>query len=82
MIFHVEISNFCNLLLLWSVIVPSLDDKYVVGLVQERRNSIANTLELRLSCTNPSMCIHFLPPELLVCIVDGTYIVHVLNMLW
>ena len=24
------------------------------GLVQKRRNSIANTLELRLSCTNPS----------------------------
>ena len=26
------------------------------GLVQERQNSIANTLELSLSCTNPSMC--------------------------
>ena len=25
------------------------------GLVQERRNSIANTLELRHSCTNPSI---------------------------
>ena len=25
-------------------------------LVQERRNSIANTLELRLSCINPSIC--------------------------
>ena len=25
------------------------------GLVQERRNSIANALELRLSCTEPSM---------------------------
>ena len=25
------------------------------GLVQERRNSIANTLELRLSCSNPSI---------------------------
>ena len=25
------------------------------GLVQERRNSIANALELRLSCTNPSI---------------------------
>ena len=24
------------------------------GLMQERRNSIANTLELSLSCTNPS----------------------------
>ena len=28
---------------------------YFDGLVQERRNSIANALELRLSCTNPSM---------------------------
>ena len=27
------------------------------GLVQERRNSIANALELRLSCTNPSICV-------------------------
>ena len=26
------------------------------GLVQERRNYVANTLELRLSCTNPSIC--------------------------
>ena len=26
------------------------------GLVQERRNSIANAMELRLSCTNPSKC--------------------------
>ena len=28
---------------------------YIDGLVQERRNSIAKALELRLSCTNPSM---------------------------
>ena len=40
------------------------------GLVQERRNSIANALELRLSSTNPSMiCItknkmHSLPDSL------------------
>ena len=27
---------------------------YIDGLEQERRNSIANALELRLSCTNPS----------------------------
>ena len=30
------------------------------GLLQERRNSIANALELRLSCTNPSNFIHIL----------------------
>ena len=29
--------------------------QYVYGLVQERRNSIANALELRLSCTKPSI---------------------------
>ena len=29
---------------------------YLNGLVQLRRNSIANALELRLSCTNPSIC--------------------------
>ena len=32
----------------------------VDGLVQERRNSISNALELRLSCTNPSKWKHFL----------------------
>ena len=26
------------------------------GLIQERCNSIANALELHLSCTNPSIC--------------------------
>ena len=30
---------------------------HINGLVQERHNSIANALELRLSCTNPSICI-------------------------
>ena len=29
---------------------------YIDGLVQERCNSIANALELRLSCTDPSTC--------------------------
>ena len=29
---------------------------YIDGLVQERHNYIANALELRLSCTNPSVC--------------------------
>ena len=29
---------------------------YIDGLMQERRNSIANALELRRSCTNPSTC--------------------------
>ena len=29
---------------------------HIDGLMQEKRNSIANALELRLSCTNPSIC--------------------------
>ena len=29
--------------------------EHIDGLVQERRNSIANALELHLSCTNPSI---------------------------
>ena len=32
-----------------------IDWVYIDGLMQERRNSIANALELRLSCTNPSI---------------------------
>ena len=34
--------------------------QHIDGLVQERRNSVANTLELRLSCTNPSMLWHYI----------------------
>ena len=30
-------------------------ERHIDGLMQERRNSIANTLELCLSCTNPSI---------------------------
>ena len=33
---------------------------HIDGLVQERRNSIANTLELSLSCTNPSISGRFI----------------------
>ena len=33
------------------------------GLVQERRNSIANAIELRLSCTNPSIFAPFSQPR-------------------
>ena len=29
---------------------------HIDGLVQERRNSSAIAMELRLSCTNPSLC--------------------------
>ena len=33
-----------------------LDTGHIDGLMQERCNSIANTLEVHLSCTNPSIC--------------------------
>ena len=37
---------------------------YINRVVQERRNSIDNALELRLSCTTPSMCYPLVPdPE-------------------
>ena len=34
----------------------NITNSQIDGLVQERRNSIANALELRLSYTNPSQC--------------------------
>ena len=37
----------------WNWVVSHVD--IIDGLMQERRNSIANALELRLSCTNPSI---------------------------
>ena len=47
---------------------PIISSGEIDGLMQERRNSIANALELRLSCTNPSkwcdelfMCVCLLP---------------------
>ena len=55
---HLNISSakwqsFCLILnVLNPVVILNL---YFDGLVQERRNSIANALELRLSCTNPSV---------------------------
>ena len=37
-----------------------------IGFCQERRNSIANALELRLSCTNPSICLAAIDLKLLL----------------
>ena len=36
-------------------IVFSYEKQYIVGLVQERHNTIANAQEFHLSCTNPSI---------------------------
>ena len=43
---------------LWAMIhsTSCVADMYIDGLVQERRNSSALAMELRLSCTNPSIC--------------------------
>ena len=40
---------------------------YIDGLMQERRNSIAYALELRLSCTNPSICGTNTTHEVMMC---------------
>ena len=40
---------------MWVVVYISVLE-HIDGLVQERRNSIAKALELRLSCTKPSIC--------------------------
>ena len=45
---------FHNKLWAWPLIKTALNgDLDIDGLMQERRYSIANALELRLSCTNP-----------------------------
>ena len=43
--------------------IPSLG-RHIDGLVQERRNSSALAMELRLSCTNQSMYSCFIPEVL------------------
>ena len=42
-----------DLLKLFSTYNDIFDYPLIDGLMQERRNSIANALELHLSCTNP-----------------------------
>ena len=37
---------------------------HIDGFVQERHNSIVNALELRLSCTNPSICFYVIVGDL------------------
>ena len=48
------------------IITPRFQTReiYIDGLMQERRNSIANALGLRLSCTDPTICI--VPPNVFV----------------
>ena len=60
-------SNFVSLL------IPQAEMKewhdHVDGLVEERHNSIANTLELCLSCTNPSI-LSTMENLILICSVE------------
>ena len=56
--------SYCSLALSQRCILKTI--QHIDGLMQERRNPIANTLELRLSCTNPSICAScdvFMPPD-------------------
>ena len=39
------------------MVLNAIEDRLIDGLMEERRNSIANTMELRLSCINPSKCV-------------------------
>ena len=61
---------------------------YPDGLVQEGRNSIANTLELRLSCTNPSICCccewqHILPLDCVMISPNCSWIVRLsVSLYW
>ena len=82
-VWHHAISSVmtnCQLKLLeqsqWNVIktlkFPFKTLRYIGWLVQEKRNSIANALEIRLSCTNPSICRmqndgHFVILDVLFC---------------
>ena len=64
-IFHINIDHSCPIYInesfpalgfwwkLGAVVNDNNNELYMDGLMQERRNSIANALELRLSCTNP-----------------------------
>ena len=45
--------TFQNLIAHWGI--SDKDQYHIDGLVQERRNSSALAMELRLSCTNPSI---------------------------
>ena len=58
-------------------------DIIINGLVQERRNSIANALELRLSCTNPSIwCCTRSYYKLMAIVIGPKFIPHtVMSML-
>ena len=57
---------------------------HIDGLVQERRNPIANALELRLSCTNPS--ISYFSQRMLICCIwlkwDNSHPLHDSKIVW
>ena len=56
--------------------------QHIDGLVQEKGNSIANTLELRLSCTKPSMCTLEQDTSLNTELVSSTALIFLDTNLW
>ena len=66
----------CEYIFILAEVNSDLDDVsclHIDGLVQERRNSIANALELRLPCTNPSIYTHCLPAPPGICWICFIY---------
>ena len=53
-----QIIRFTNMFLNFLKTVEHIEVSYIHGLVQGTCNSIANALELRLSCTNPSIYVY------------------------
>ena len=49
------------------------------GIMQERHNSIANALELRISCSNPSMC-NGIKKKMACCCISPYYLINFMLM--
>ena len=56
MTYHVVVLIYNRSIISSKYCLLSLSKLCIHGLVQERRNSSVSALELRLSCTNPSVC--------------------------
>ena len=59
-----------------------IKENHIDGLVQERRNSIANALEIRLSCTNPSISSNANVSCQLTSTWFNDYTFPIVNLLW
>ena len=52
------VPNKRNMLFIWKPCITPIRYDHIDGLAQERRNSSALAMELRLSCTNPPISLH------------------------